>query len=104
MAAVYQLVEFVLQGARDWAGFAVADGAEIDFAQGDDLGRCAADENLVGNIKLIAGDGLLDDGVTQVAGERDEAVASDAFENSGARGGGDSFVAIVTAVFTTNYK
>jgi uncharacterized protein YqfB (UPF0267 family) len=38
----------------DRAGFAAADDPEIHFADGDALGCSAADEQFIGNIKLIA--------------------------------------------------
>ena len=64
MAAVHQFVEFVLQGAGYGSGLAVADGAEINFAQRDHFGGRAADKNFVGDIELVARDRLLDNGIT----------------------------------------
>ena len=56
-----QLRERILQRACDRACFTVSDRAEVDFANGDDFGRSSTNEDLVGDVKLIAGNRLLDD-------------------------------------------
>ena len=60
MAPAGEFVEFSLQGACDWAGFTVADGAEVDLPQADDFGSGAADEDFIGDIKLVARNRLFD--------------------------------------------
>jgi hypothetical protein len=52
--AAHYFVELLLQGAGYGTSLAIADDAEIYFAQGNDFRRRAAHKNFVGNIKLIA--------------------------------------------------
>ena len=100
MSSGYQCMKFFLHGAGYRTGLAVADDAKINFAQANDFCCRAADKNLVGDVKLIAGDGLLDHGIAQVPRQCDEAVASYSFQNAGARRGVDDLV----AVFITTTK
>src|SRR5689334_6956734 len=54
VAAAGQFVKSFLQSAGDGSGFAVSNGAKVDFTQAHDFGRRAADEDFVGNVKLVA--------------------------------------------------
>src|ERR1700691_2566525 len=100
MSSGYQRMKFFLHGAGYRTGLAVADDAKIDFAQGNNFCCRTADKNLVGDIELIARDGLLDYGIAQIPRQGDEAVASYSFQNAGARRGVDDLV----AVLITNHK
>src|SRR5713226_10747824 len=66
MASAGELVKFSLQGASDGAGLSAADGAEVDLAQAHDFGSGSADEDFIGDVKLVAGNRLLYHGVTQI--------------------------------------
>ena len=79
--AVGDAEEFVGDFLGDIAGFSVGDDDVVDGADGRDLGGCAGEKDLVGDIEQFTGDGLLDDGVAEVAGDGDNAVAGDAGES-----------------------
>ena len=83
MLAANDGLEGLLQRARDRPHLARADDAKVNLAQGDDFGGGAAHKHFVRDVQLVARDGLLDHVIAQVAGERDERVARDAFENVG---------------------
>ena len=72
MASAGELLKFSLQGASDRAGLSVADGAEVDLPQANNFGGGSADEYFVRNIELVAGNGFLDHGVTQVLRQRNQ--------------------------------
>ncbi len=86
MAPAGELVKFSLQRVCDRTGLPIADGAEVDLPQADDFGGGAADENFIGDVKLVAGNRLFDYCVPKVSRQRQQAVARDAFEN-GSRAG-----------------
>ena len=48
------IVIHLLNGARNGTGLAFSDGTEVNFAQADALGGCAAHEDFIGNVKLVA--------------------------------------------------
>jgi hypothetical protein len=58
--------EGILHSSRDWAGFSRANDAEINFAQSDYFRCGTTNENLIGNIELIARDRLLDNFISSV--------------------------------------
>ena len=87
MASAGEFVKFSLQCASHRAGLSVADGAEIDLAQPNHFSGSAADEYFVRNIELVARNRLLDYGVTEVVCQRDQTIASNAFEYRCARRG-----------------
>src|SRR6266568_7328864 len=93
MPPTRRLLECILQGTRDWARLTVANRAEINFAQGDHFGRRAADENFVRNVELIPRDRFLEDRITKVPSECNQAVARDAFQNRRFRYGIDHLIA-----------
>ena len=85
MLSADQFIELLLQRASDWTSLAVADDAEVNLAQRHDFGGSAANEDFIGNIKLVARNRLLGHGIAQIAGEGNQAVARDALENSRTR-------------------
>src|ERR1019366_8140416 len=93
--SAHYFVELLLQSAGYRTSLAVADDAEINFAQRHDFRRRTAHKHFVGNIKLIARDGLFHHGVARIPSQRDHGVASDALENPCPRRGIDDFISHV---------
>ena len=62
----------LLQGFGDRAGLAGPDDPEIDLSQANTFCCSAGDEDFIGNIQLITGNGLLDDPVSQVSSQCDD--------------------------------
>src|SRR5437899_3427784 len=81
MAPAGELLKFGLQRASDWAGYSVADGAEVELPQAYNFSGGSADEDFVGDVELVAGYRLLDHGVTQIACYPQQAIAGDTLEN-----------------------
>ena len=54
MASAGQFIKRLLQLARNRPSLSAADGAEVDLAQPNHLGRCATHEYLIGDVQLIA--------------------------------------------------
>src|ERR1035437_517412 len=64
-----QFVELLLQRARYRTRLAVANRAEINLAQRDDLGCRAAHEHFVGDVQLVARDRFLIHRVAEIRSE-----------------------------------
>ena len=72
--------ERLLQPLGDGTAAAGADGNLVDAADGRDFGGGAGEEDFVGDVEQLAGQGLLDNREAQVAGDGEHAVAGDAGE------------------------
>src|SRR5262245_41170625 len=75
--------EGFLEAAGHRASGALADGAVIDLADRGDLGGGAGEEDLVGDVELVAGDRLLANIDPLLAQEVDRGGAGDAGEDRG---------------------
>jgi hypothetical protein len=79
--AVDDVEEGLVEGGGDGPHGAVADEDAIDGAEMGDLGGGAGEEGLVADVEELAGEGLLDDRDTHLAGEDADGVAGDAVED-----------------------
>src|SRR5262249_47768269 len=93
VAAAGQFIKGFLQCACDGTRFAATDSAKVYLPQADDLGRCAADEDFISDIELIARDRLFNYFVTKIASQSDQAVACDSLKDRAARRSVDFSVA-----------
>src|SRR5258705_3986959 len=103
MSSAGQFIECLLQFPGDRAGLSVADGTEIDFAQANHFGGSAAHEDLVGNVELVARNGLFDNVVAEVARQRNQAVAGDALEYRAAGHGVNHTIAHYEDIFASAF-
>lgn len=71
MLAAHQLFELLLDGSRYRSHLSGSDFAPIDLTEGNNLGSGSADEDFVGDIQLVAGDGLFFHFVAEIARESD---------------------------------
>src|SRR5438270_190664 len=72
---------YLLRRPRDRAGASRADRAEVDLPETDHLGCGAADEDLVGRVELVTGDGLLLHRVAQVGQQVEHRVPRQALQD-----------------------
>ncbi len=86
-----------MEGFLDLAGNGAhapdADGAEVHLADGDALGGRAAHEQLIGDVKLVARNGLLKRFDAQVGAQGQDGMARDAFQDGRGEGCDDLAVA-----------
>src|SRR5262249_18293999 len=78
-AAVERIVELALDHAGDLAWLAHV--VVIDLADRYQLSRCTGEEDLLGEVKLCAGDVPLDPGVAEVLRDLNHGLAGDPVEN-----------------------
>ena len=83
MFAVDGGVENLLQAAGNRPHLAAANGAEIDLTHRNQLGGCAADEDLIRNIELIPRDGLFEHLEPLIAGQGNGSIPGDPFQDGG---------------------
>ena len=78
--AADRLVIHILDLARHGACLAFANLAEVNFAQTDALGGGSAHEDLIRNVKLVTGNGLFQNPVSQILCNGVNGMTCDAFK------------------------